>query len=157
MNTVVSRTALTEVVILEVVRLLGEAVAATGSDNYKIPSKSCSHVGNVVEGVHDVEGVRGGSLHVLALRRRHAGVVPVVEDLPIGALLSGTRALRALVRDHIVAAGVGGRAVAVAVPAVGRRSFISLEVLSNHSLFILSSVSVVAPRVMFPGLLFIKE
>lgn len=36
-------------------------------------------------------------------------------------------------------------------------SFISLEVLSNHSLFILSSVSVVAPRVMFPGLLFIKE
>ena len=36
-------------------------------------------------------------------------------------------------------------------------SLMSIDVLSNHLSLIFSSVSVVAPCVMFPGLLFIRE
>ena len=65
-----------------------------------------------------------------------------------------TRCMSPIVSPGLLVLGIS---LSLAGVNLNLPSFISLEVLSNHSLFILSSVSVVAPRVMFPGLLFIKE
>ena len=103
-DAIVTRTALAKVVVLEVVRRLGEAVAIQGVRNARQEERPSAHVADVVQTVDDVERVHGGRLDVVARGRRDAGVITVVEDLAARALCGGPRRRRALVGDDVVAA-----------------------------------------------------
>ena len=102
-DTVIAAAAFVEVVVLEVERGLGEAVA----------------VQDVVDRVADVERIDASSVHVGSGRGRRSQAGGVVED-ETRAGLRGQRRCGALVGDDVVARSgcSGGRAVAV--PALRR-------------------------------------
>ena len=84
-NTVVASSAVAEVVVLEVEGRLGEAVL----------------VGDIVDGVHNVEGVGAGSIDVGLRGRSGAGVLG--EDELSGTRLRSNARLAALESDGVVA------------------------------------------------------